>query len=44
MITDEHLGPMLTLVFGALVFTFPRVFKCLVGLYLLILFGLGFVR
>ena len=44
MVTDGYLGPMLTLVFGALTLIFPRVFSYLAGLYLMILIGLGFAR
>ena len=44
MVIDEHLGSMLTLVFGALMFIFPRVFNYLVGICLVILIGLGFAR
>jgi len=44
LVIDEHLGSMLTLAFGALMLIFPRVFNYLVGIYLVMLIGLGFAR
>ena len=45
VITAAHLSPLLALLFGILIFVFPRILNYLVALYLILsgLLGLGFL-